>query len=356
MKTIHFQYFIALLLLLFSVTSVSAQTDSLISQTQDTEKQLYLIVKINQVEYIGYILQDDGREVLIETEKLGKIYIPKSDIRLIEPIKDERSVVRGDYFADGPFTTRYAFTTNAFPLKKGTNYGRLNLYGPEAHFGLSDKFSMGIMSSWFVSPFVLSAKYSFDSKKPNQAFSVGTLMGNSGYLNNMKTWGGLHYGTYTLGTPKKNLSISAGVAYLFPGFTTDQPEPGIYYTSEDYYASYREKDVEPLVGGIVSVAGIVKVGPKASFVFDSMFGLISTKTTSYSESSTGISMRYVVKYDSEKFFGMALMPGMRFQTKENSAFQITLTTISIKSKVFEGDLPNGTITFPMPSCSWFFRF
>ena len=43
------------------------------------DNQLYLIVKINNVEYVGYILNDDGREILIDTKKLGKIYIPKTD-------------------------------------------------------------------------------------------------------------------------------------------------------------------------------------------------------------------------------------------------------------------------------------
>ena len=49
---------------------------STIKTIEDT--QLYLIVKNNNVEYVCQILSDDGREVLIYTEKLGKIYIPKS--------------------------------------------------------------------------------------------------------------------------------------------------------------------------------------------------------------------------------------------------------------------------------------
>jgi hypothetical protein len=142
-----------------------------------------------------------------------------------------------------------------------------------------------------------------------------------------------------------------------PGFTISEAPTGIYYTSDSYYNAQREQEVAPLLGAIFSLAGITKVGAKASFVFDSMFGFISTETSSVNSTFTGFDTRYVVSRGNERFFAMALMPSMRFQTRENSAFQITLTTISIKSKNFEGEfLPSGTITFPMPSCSWFFRF
>ena len=53
------------------------------SQVNPTDTNTYVIKKNNGVEYIGKILSDDGREVLILTESMGKIYIPKADITLL---------------------------------------------------------------------------------------------------------------------------------------------------------------------------------------------------------------------------------------------------------------------------------
>ena len=51
--------------------------------SQDQDTTLRVVTKHDGTEYIGVIISDDGREVLIETKALGKIYIPKSDIRSI---------------------------------------------------------------------------------------------------------------------------------------------------------------------------------------------------------------------------------------------------------------------------------
>ena len=115
---------------------------------QDTATQFQLVVKTDGMEYVGKILSDDGREILINTEALGKIYIPKSEIKLIKKIDNTNRIVHGEFRNTGPFTTRYSFTNNAHPVAKGENYALLNLYGPEVHFALSDNFSLGIMSTW----------------------------------------------------------------------------------------------------------------------------------------------------------------------------------------------------------------
>ncbi len=320
-------------------------------------QQLYLVIKSNNVEYIGHIIKDDGREVLINTEKLGKIYIPKADIRSIEKISDTKAIIRGDYYSAGPFVTRYAFTTNALPLRKGSNYAKLNLYGPEVHFALTNNFSLGIMSTWAISPFIVVGKYGFNTKNPKLNYSVGTLLGNSGYINNMKTWGGLHFGNITYGTPKDNITLGAGFGYVVPGVTNKEAPEGDYLTSSAYYAAQTERPVYPAMGPVFSFGAITKVGAKASFIFDSMFTLGSVKITKVSNVFVGYDSQYFVRDGRENFTAFILMPGMRFQTKENSAFQVTLTTVSIHSKSIEdANIGAESITFPMPSCSWFFKF
>ena len=95
-----------LLFLLFLVCMGNINAQLPIRQPGDTNT--YVITKTNGTEYIGKILSDDGREILVQTENLGKIYIPKADVRSIIAINDAKSVIRGEYRASGPFTTRHA--------------------------------------------------------------------------------------------------------------------------------------------------------------------------------------------------------------------------------------------------------
>ncbi|MFM7234591.1 MAG: hypothetical protein ACKOZM_08365, partial [Flavobacteriales bacterium] len=104
------------------------------------------VVMTNGNEYIGTITKDDGREILLNSESVGPIFLLKSDIRTIHDAESPKSVVQGEFRDTGPFTTRYCFTTNALGIKKGENYTMLNLYGPEVHLALTDRFSTGIMT------------------------------------------------------------------------------------------------------------------------------------------------------------------------------------------------------------------
>ncbi len=350
--------FFAILLLAIPF-SVKAQV-----QPAVTDTQLYVVTKIDGIEYIGQILSDDGREVLVETQSLGKIFILKSDIRSIVKVKDgQKEIVNGEYQSAGPFTTRYCFTTNALPIQKGENYALINLYGPEVHFALSDRFSLGFMSTWIASPMVLAAKYSIPTKNPNVNFSIGTLIGTSGYLNQFKGFGGLHFANVTLGDRKQNITFSAGYAYMKTGGRNSNPADGTYYDSTGTGMNYMmsENQDKPLVKGpIFSIAGIAKVGARASFIFDSMIGIFSDVTTTWTytvlKETTYINNVYVPgSYMSEiktvpiTTVALFIMPGMRFQSTERKAFQVALAGASM----FRDGNPR---SFPMPMCSWFYKF
>ena len=173
-----------------------------------------MITKNDGGEFIGEIISDDGREILLMTTTIGKIYINKSDISGITLV-DEKSTnkVGGEFRAEGPFTTRYFFTNNSLPLKKNEHYAMIQLYGPEVHFSVSDKLSLGIMASWIASPIALASKLCLYSKN-NIHISLGNILGNSGYIEQGKVFGGLHWLTITKGDRMKNFSFSAGYGYV----------------------------------------------------------------------------------------------------------------------------------------------
>ena len=306
----------------------------------------YVISRYDGVEYIGEILNDDNREILIRNEALGSIYIPKYEIKSIVEIVDEKMIVNNEFISSGPFTTRYSFTTNALPIKKGENYGMLNIYGPEAHLALTDNFNIGLMTSWFASPFVLAAKYSFKKDDSNINFSFGSLLGTSGYLNNFKGYGGLHWLNVTFGDRQNNITLSGGYAYLQIG-STEEAE-GVYG-----YPDYQEPTYDLLKtihGPIFSVATIFKIGGKASFVFDSMIGYFTFEKTDYQEVYVPSYEDYayrITRYDAYAT-ALFLMPGVRFQNSDRRALQICVAGVSTFGDSNE--------SFPIPMVSWFYKF
>jgi hypothetical protein len=328
MKTI--KSFIALFFLLLVEIS-NAQTNPSDSIKTST---LSVITKHDGTEYIGTIISDDGRELLITTKALGKIYIPKSEVKSIVKEVDTKSIVYGEYQSEGAFTTRYAFTNNALPIKKGENYAMVNLYGPEVHFAVSDHLNVGIMSTWLASPLVLALKYSFKTEESKVNYSLGTMIGTSGFLNNWSGYYGMHWGSLTLGDRKNNLTCSAGYTYLQSGGTEYNPQLN---TNEASKLTH---------GPILSLAGILKVGAKASFIFDSMISYLNH------ESTTAIydQLRNQTTFNTTQHAtALFIMPGMRFQNTDKKAFQISLAGVTFFSKY-------DRTSFPFPMCTWFFKF
>jgi hypothetical protein len=345
MKTSLKIYFFLLFALFFSTLN---------AQQNPVDTNTYVVTKNNGMEYIGKILNDDGREILLETNTLGKIYITKSDIKSITLVSSRKEVVFGEYRAQGPFTTRYQFTTNAFSIKRGENYALVNLYGPEVHFSLSDRFSLGVMTTWIASPFVLAAKYALLNKSDKWHFALGTMLGTTGYLANFKGYGGLHWGVVTYGNRMNNISFSAGYGYLKMGVEETVERPGTYI--EPNFPLTYDRMIPLRKAPLISIAGIFKVGSKASFFFDSMVlfsnqNEIRSTTSGGYDPQTQLYTPIINRVVEERIFRTSfyLMPGMRFQKNENRAFQIALAGVATYDKYDSN-------SFPIPMCSWFFRF
>ena len=366
MKTLQIlQLCFTLALCFLGSQSVFAQAPSTTAPSTDTTK--YLIVKNDGNEYVGQILSDDGREVLIETKSLGKIYIPKSDINSMRPINYTEDIAKGEVSTAGVFTTRYQFTTNCFPIKKGENYAMLNLYGPEVHFAVHKDFSVGIMSTWIGSPIALALKYTRGTANPKINVGVGTLLGTAGYVNQGKGFGGLHWGMITYGDRRNNATLSLGYGYFNDGdkstYLQTIYQPGSYAAVNGEYPTLPIQSIQNASGNfrakapIIGLAGQAKVGKKASFIYDCMFiiGKIGSSAGSqdidYQYDPTGWQLQQVVVSEWQTGLSneqnlLILMPGMRFQRTESKAFQISLAGVIIPNE----------ISFPLPMASWFYRF
>ena len=360
--------------LLICLSMIGFLNNMCYSQEETKTDDSLMIVTLNSGDFrIGKILSDDGREILLMTEDLGKLFIRKENIKHIKRY-DATSFekVDGEYSGTGPFTTRYSFTTNSLPIKKGENYAVANLWGPEVHFALSDKFSLGLMASWIGSPMILAAKYSIPTSNEKLNFGVGTLMGTSGYLLSFRGFGGLHWGMVTIGDRFKNVTISAGYSYVGGVVQPYAQEPGIYPAVEmewspgNYDFDWNIPTSETSIitkAPVLSVAGIIKVGKTASLFFDSMifFGTTSRPSSSsnnvYDPFSGQPMYTEVVANPTEtsNSFAGFLMPGMRFQKSDNRAFQVSLAG-GFFTRYDSYTETSSLIAFPAPMVNWFFKF
>jgi len=152
---------------------LTAQEIPLSEGTQ--ERKLSIVIKNDGTEFIGYIISQDERELLIETENIGRVVIPKHEIREIREVT-QRDMRDGVYVGNNIFSSRYFLTTNGLSMNKGDHYALINWYGPEAHFCLADNFTLGGMTTWLGVPVILSMKYAIPVTR-NFHIGLGVLGG-----------------------------------------------------------------------------------------------------------------------------------------------------------------------------------
>jgi hypothetical protein len=280
-------------------------------------------------------------------------------------------------------------------MKKGENYAMIHLYGPEIHFGVTDKLSLGVMATWIASPIAVAAKYSIYQKE-NTSVALGSILGSSGYLFGGTGFFGLHWLTATKGKAGKNISLSAGLSHFNLGDTWGQtvgssytysvyesePDPTNYRVLPSYNAYYavdsKLATLDPAstigwrnqglkknttVSAVIGLAGIMPIGKKASLFFDAMVFVSEKQTVKYSDynitvdyendANTEVTETFTIGkgeivnngFNSTSNATAVLMPGMRFHRAHNQAFQVALAGVIY---------PNGS--FPIPMVSWLRQF
>ncbi len=295
MKTKNIIILAVLSILFFSSNYAVAQVDT----TKIAISKIYVIKIYDGGEFIGKIISQDAKEVLIETNDRGQIFIPLHQIQLMKEVKSNEISASGVYIPEQEFATRYFITTNGFPLEKGEGYIIWNLYGPDLQFGVSENVSVGIMTSWTGMPIIGSVKY---STKLNEKTSlgIGTLLGTGSWT--APDFGlALPFAAITFGDKRSNISISGGY--------------GVVWSGGDSYGDF-----------LFSIAGITKISKKVSLVFDSFI------ISNIGSSNTGFAL---------------LIPGIRIQQESDRAFQIGFAGLAV-----EGEF----IPSPIPMIQWFRKF
>lgn len=302
---------------LYTCSTCYSQNDIIVAQDTNT----YRIIKTDGSELIGKIISQDKREVLFVTNYTREFYIPQHDIKEIVMLDNAKFNRSGEFIGEDKFATRYFITTNGLPIKKGEHYIQWNLFGPDFQFGLGKNFGVGVMTSWLGLPIIGTVKKSWELNE-NVQFAVGGLAGFGSWA--APDFGlALPFGTLSFGDRSANLAISGG-----------------------YGAVWQEGDVDGRA--ITSVAGMMKVSPKISIVFDSFIMLPGMQTSTYTydiyNPSTG-NLDEITETITNRRPGFALLiPGIRWHQSENRAIQFG----------FSGVITDGEVLpIPIPMVQWY---
>jgi len=291
MKTVKTIIPFLIVLFLFSANTGYAQVDT----SRVNPAKLFIIITNDGGQFLGTILSQDAKEVLIDTRDRGQVSIPKYQIKEMKEIKESELTIGGDYIPAEVFSSRYFITTNGLPIEKHESYILWNLWGPDFEFGVGKNFGMGVMSSWFGIPIIGTAKYSIELGEKT-SLGLGALLGSGTWV--VPDFGlALPYAALTFGDRKSNLTFSGGYGVVFSEGNSEGR-------------------------ALISVAGMTKIGKKTSLVFDSFI---------------------VPSTVENQGFGL-FIPCVRVQTESKKAFQFGFGALFTKGNF---------IPVPIPMIQWF---
>lgn len=329
MKTLHAILLIAVILVLAAVNSSSAQTPA------DSTKT-HIVVKHDGVEFIGTIISQDAREVLISTKTVGDVIIPKHEIKEIREVQTNEFTATGQYVPNEVFSTRYFLTTNGLPIEKGESYVLWSLYGPDFQFGVAKNFGVGIMTTWVACPIIVSAKYSFKLSK-GASLGIGALAGTGSWTRPDFAMA-VPFTALTFGDRKANITFSLGYGAIT--YKQEQYNPSTTYFTEERVSDNRV---------LFSTAFMLKVSRQLSFVFDTFVipegrAYQATEYNYVYDENTGYTNAVPYTTTKKRQAFALVIPGMRWQMDSKRAFQFGFTGVKA-----EGEW----MPLPIPMVQWF---
>jgi len=199
-----------LLPLLFLCTFSWGQT------TKDTTI-LYRVETVDGNEYIGTLVSQDVKSIVLKTDQLGNITLRKADIRKMTPIEGDQ-MKDGVLWFDNPQATRYFWQPNGFGLKKGEGYYQnVWIFFNQFSYGVTDNFSIGagivplFLFSGSSTPVWLTPKFSIPIVEDQFNVGIGGMLGT--VLGEEEAGFGFVYGTSTVGDRNTNMSLGLGYGY-----------------------------------------------------------------------------------------------------------------------------------------------
>jgi hypothetical protein len=214
---------------------------SIQSMSQEKKDTMYRVETVDGNEYIGKILSRDSSGITLSTAQLGTITIRAADIKRVSVI-DSIKIEKGRAWLDNPQSSKYFVAPSGYGLKKGQGYYQnVWIFFNQFSYGLTNYFSIGagivplFLFSGAETPVWINPKFSIPVVKDKFNVGVGVLAGT--VIGLEESGFGILYGTGTIGSRDRNMSIGLGWGYS-DGGTSKSPTftfAGMYRTGPRWY-------------------------------------------------------------------------------------------------------------------------
>ena len=215
--------FIATLLLLVAALGIQAQSE---------DAKYYCITLTNNVRHCGTLVADDGREITLQTQSVGTLILPKSDIRLMQQTDEKYTSGALDDVADRIYdparaaqATRYFFAPSGITLQKGEGYGHLSVGMANVTYAFSDRLMGGISLGFGGFGFTVKHGLKFDEQ----------WWGSFGLLQSFDWEDGssattLPFANVTYGDQQSHITVGGGLlARAIPNSAAEFDTDGLFY-------------------------------------------------------------------------------------------------------------------------------
>nr|NQU91633.1 hypothetical protein [Bacteroidota bacterium] len=229
---------------------------------ESSDTTLYQVEMTGGNEFLGYILKQDSETILLKTENLGTLTIPRSSITKITEIK-KTQIVQGSLWNENPQASRYFWSPNGYGLNAGEGYYQnVWVLFNQISIGITDNISIGggfiplFLFAGGPTPVWLTPKFSVPLVKDKLNLGGGALMGT--VVSEEGASFGIVYGTLTTGSKDKNFSAGLGYGYADHEWT-NAPVINLsamirtgrrgYFLTENYFFSTSGETVVLLMAG-----------------------------------------------------------------------------------------------------------
>lgn len=243
--------------LLMLLAAVILTAISAIAQQQPWTDTLrtYMIERHDGDVLRGQIIGMDARELTVILSDGTRLVLPKHLLRSMAPLEGApaQDAVSGQTVQ----TATYVLTSSALPMHKGASSLQFNIAGVALEAFPSERFSVGLLSSWISAPIIATAMYRMPLGN-NVWLGAGGLVG----------WGGSLADRNFFAAPTLTLSMKAGSTNFSLtggyGFTSLEVET---YDSPDYAARQSTSQItSPRAYAAVGVS--LKLARKVRLIVD----------------------------------------------------------------------------------------
>lgn len=157
-------------------------------------------------ERMGYLVELDQEKVVLWTDVLGRISIPKYAVKYIEELNEDDLIPASERTPH--YSGRYHLLCNGLPQYKGAKTRSFTLGSIDYQWAKSERLTVGVVGSYALTA-IGNVNYSVPLLK-NLYGSVGGHLGLSYAL------GGIFvpYASITYGTAKANITLGGGFAHI----------------------------------------------------------------------------------------------------------------------------------------------